>query len=89
MGLLLKFVMLGVVAYVAWNTARRWLGLLGGSDGNPPPQTSRRTPATPPAGPAPAAPRRAVVEETRACPVCGAYVSISAGKCGRSDCPQT
>ncbi|SKA38566.1 hypothetical protein SAMN02745126_06050 [Enhydrobacter aerosaccus] len=88
MGLLLKFVMLGVVAYVAWNTARRWLGLLGGSGANRPVSGNRQTPAARSASPAPAAPRRPVVEDTKACPVCGAYVSVSAGKCGRSDCPQ-
>jgi hypothetical protein len=81
MGLLLKFVMLAVVAYAAWSTARRWLGALGiGSAATPPP-----APTPPPT--AASAARAPVVEETRRCPACGAYVSISAGKCARPDCP--
>jgi hypothetical protein len=88
MGLLLKFVLLSVAAYMIWNTVRRWLGLLGGPQQKPP-VTSRRAPTQPPAEPAPAAAaRRSVVEDTRQCPTCGAYVSVSAGKCGRPDCPQ-
>ena len=76
MGFLLKILIFAVVVYGAWTTARRWLGLFGG----------------PPAAPAPRRdapqPRRAVVEDTRLCAVCGAYVSASAAKCGRPDCPQ-
>jgi hypothetical protein len=87
MGLLLKFIMLGVAAYAIWNTARRWLNVLGGDRVKAPP------PGPPPVPPrAPAAPvqsvRRPVVEDTRACNACGAYVSLSGGKCGRPDCPQ-
>jgi hypothetical protein len=93
MGLLLKFIIMGVVAYTVWNTVRRWLGLLGGPS-NTPPVTSRRSPtspspAPPPAAAAPAPPRGPVVEDTRACAACGVYVSVSSGKCGRPDCPQT
>lgn len=95
MGLLLKFIIMGVVAYTVWNTVRRWLGLLGGPS-NTPPVTSRRSPTSPPPAPppppaaaAPAAARRPVVEDTRACAACGVYVSVSSAKCGRSDCPQT
>jgi len=89
MGLLLKFVILCVGAFMIWNTVRRWLGLLGGPKQTPP-MTSRRAPTRPVADPAPepAAPRRTVVEDTQACRTCGIYVSVSAGKCGRSDCPQ-
>jgi hypothetical protein len=87
MGLLLKFAVLGVAAYMVWGSVRRWLGVLRGTAGNPPPTTSRRSPTQAAAGPGPAAPPRPVVEETRACAVCGAYVSVSAGKCGRPDCP--
>ncbi|HLG47637.1 MAG TPA: hypothetical protein VKY24_15440 [Reyranella sp.] len=78
MGFLLKIAVFGVVAYIAWTTARRWLGL-----SNPPaqaPAPPQREAATPQ--------RRPVVEDTRLCTVCGAYVSASSGRCGRSDCPQ-
>ena len=78
MGFLLKIAVFGVVAYIAWTTARRWLGL-----GNPPAQA----PAPPPRE-ATAQQRRPVVEEARLCTVCGAYVAANSGKCGRSDCPQ-
>jgi hypothetical protein len=61
-----------------WTTARRWLGLFGGLPKAPPP-------AQP--GPAPQ-PRRVVVEDTRLCTACGAYVPANSAKCGRSDCPQ-
>jgi len=96
MGLLLKLLIFGVAAYTVWTTMRRWLGLLGGTNKSPPPVTSRRAPASAPpsqaqspSGPAPAAARRPIVEDTRACPVCAAYVSLSAATCGRPDCPQT
>ncbi len=74
MGFLLKIAVFGVVAYIAWTTARRWLGL-----SNPP---------APPQREATAQQRRPVVEETRLCTVCGAYVAANSGRCGRSDCPQ-
>ena len=83
---MLKFVMMGVVAYFAWNTARRWLGLVGGS-GNPGRTVGGNRPVRP-VGPVQATVRRPLVEDAKACPACGAYVSISADKCGRSDCPQ-
>ena len=79
MGFLLKIAIFAVVAYVAWTAARRWLGLFGGGP---------RPPAPPQRDPGPAQPRRAVVEDTRLCTVCGAYVSASAAKCSRPDCPQ-
>jgi hypothetical protein len=77
MGFLLKIAVFGVAAYVAWTTARRWLGLGGGP---------ARTPA-PPHREAATHQSRPVVEDTRMCTVCGAYVSASSGRCGRSDCP--
>jgi hypothetical protein len=89
MGMLLKFVIFAVAGYVAWSTVRRWFGVLRGPGGVPP-MTSRRTPASPSpdAGPAARSPAQGpIVEETRQCRVCGAYVSVSAGKCGRPDCP--
>ena len=78
MGFLLKIAIFAVVAYGAWTTARRWLGLFGG----PP-----KPPAPPPREAAPQ-PRRVVVEDTRLCTVCGAYVAANALKCDRADCPQ-
>jgi hypothetical protein len=91
--MLLKFVIFAVAGYVAWSTVRRWFGVLRGTGGAPP-MTSRRTPASPspdagPAARSPANPGKSgpIVEETRQCRVCGAYVSVSAGKCGRPDCP--
>jgi hypothetical protein len=84
MGLLFKIVVFAVVVYGIWATARRWYGLLGGKTKPPAPAPSERreTAAAPPK------PRRAVVEDTRLCTVCGAYVSASAARCGRPDCPQ-
>ena len=79
MGFLLKIAVFGVVAYIAWTTARRWFGLSKGP---------AQAPAPPQRDAAPPPPRRPVVEDTRMCTVCGAYVSTSSGKCGRSDCPQ-
>ena len=86
MGLLLKFIMLGVVAYGIWNTARRWLNVLGGDRAQTPPPVP--PPPRTPAGPTQGA-RGPIIEDTRACPACGAYVSLSAARCGRPDCPQT
>jgi hypothetical protein len=79
MGFLLKIAIFAVVAYGAWTTVRRWVGLLGGQP-KAPPSVQRGAPAS--------APRTPAVEETRLCPTCSAYVSISAAKCGRPDCPQ-
>jgi hypothetical protein len=76
MGFLLKIAILAVVVYGAWTTVRRWTSILGGGQPKPPP-ARRETP--------PQAPRGPVIEETRLCPVCSAYV---AAKCGRPDCPQ-
>jgi hypothetical protein len=79
MGFLLKILIFAVVVYGAWTAARRWLGLFGGQPQRPP---------VPPRREAQPQPRRAVVEDTRLCTVCGAYVSATAAKCGRPDCPQ-
>ena len=81
MGFLLKIAVFAVVVYGAWTTARRWLGLFGGL--SKPPE-----PSQPPQREAAAPPRRVVVEDTRLCTVCGAYVAANAAKCGRADCPQ-
>lgn len=85
--MLLKFAVLAVAGYVAWSTVRRWFGLLRGTNGAPPPATSRRAPASPSPSSAASTSRGPVIEETRQCPVCGAYVSVGASKCGRPDCP--
>jgi hypothetical protein len=84
MGFLLKIALLAVAAYGVWTVARRWYGILGGGTAKTPPPAPERREAAPPPGA-----RRAVVEDTHPCLTCGAYVSISAPKCGRSDCPQT
>ena len=79
MGFMLKIAVFAVAGYVAWTTARRWLGLAGNL-GQRPTQTVERGPAAKAARP--------VVEEAQACPVCGVYVAASSGNCGRSGCPQ-
>ena len=79
MGLLFKIAIFAVVVYGVWSAARRWLGLFGGQP-KPPVPPQREAP--------PVQPRRVVVEDTRLCAVCGAYVSSAAAKCGRPDCPQ-
>ena len=82
MGFLLKILIFAVVAYAIWKTARRWYHLFGGGQKPPaPPAPPRQDPQSP-------LPRRVVVEDTLMCTVCGAYVSTTAAKCGRSDCPQ-
>jgi len=78
MGLLFKIAVFAVGLYLAWVTARRWLGLFGGLSKPPAPPQREAAPQ----------PRRVVVEETRLCTVCGAYVAANAAKCGRADCPQ-
>ena len=88
MGLLLKFIMLAVAAYAIWNTARRWFNVLGGDRTKTPPQVPPQAPPRPSAESVQSV-RRPIVEDTRACATCGAYVSLSAAKCGRPDCPQT
>src|SRR5476649_776708 len=69
MGLLLKFIMLGVVAYGVWNTARRWLNVLGGDRVKAPPPgpppVPPRAPSSAPAGPVQSV-RRPIIEDTRA-----------------------
>ena len=80
MGFLLKIAILAVVVYGAWTTVRRWYGILGGGPPKAPPPARRETP--------PQASRQPVVEETRLCPICAAYVSVPGAKCGRPDCPQ-
>ena len=77
MGLLLKIAIFAVVAYGVWTTVRRWYGVLGGDATKKAPPPAERE-----------APRRPAVEETRLCSSCGSYVSVSAAKCGRPDCPQ-
>jgi len=79
MGFLLKIAIFAVVVYGAWKTARRLFQLFGG--GQKPPVPPRQDPPQP-------QPRQVVVEDTRLCTACGAYVSTTAAKCGRSDCPQ-
>ena len=76
MGFLLKFAIAAVVGYMVWSAISR---TLGGVLGNRPAE-----PAPPPRQPQAARP---TIEETKLCATCGAYVSLSAGKCGRSDCP--
>ena len=80
MGFLLKIAILAVVVYGAWKTVRRWTSILGGGQPKAPPPVRREAP--------PQAPRQPVVEETRLCPICAAYVSVGGAKCGRPDCPQ-
>ena len=85
MGFLLKIALFAVVAYGIWKTAKKLFGILGGTADQAPvptPEAPHRRD-----GPAPSAPRP-VIEETRLCSVCAAYVSLSAAKCGRPGCPQ-
>ena len=92
MVLLLKLALLGFALYAAWRTLARWKGLYDRFVGRASPPA--RTPAPPPAQPAaqdgPQFAQRPppVIEDTRACAVCGAYVSVSVAKCERSGCPQ-
>jgi hypothetical protein len=79
MGFLLKIAVFAVAGYVAWTTARRWLGLASKLTRKPT-ETVERGPAARPRGP--------VVEDTRPCPVCGTYVAAAAVSCGRSGCPR-
>ena len=78
MAILFKIAAFALAAYVAWTTARRWLGLFGGLSKPPAPPQREAAPQ----------PRRAVVEDTQLCTVCGTYVAANAAKCGRTDCPQ-
>jgi|HubBroStandDraft_5_1064220.scaffolds.fasta_scaffold212811_2 hypothetical protein len=82
MGFLLKIAVFAVAGYIAWTTAKRWLGL--GLPGG-----RARAPAPPPREAATHQPRQPVVEDTRMCTACGVYVSTSSGRCGRADCPQS
>jgi len=89
MGFLLKIVIFGVAAYMVWTSAKRWLGLGTNRQASPPLREGMRPQASPQPGPQPSpAPRRPIIEDTRACPACGAYVSVSSAKCDRPDCPQ-
>ncbi len=83
MGLLLKIALFGLAAWGIYVTARKWYRLLGGEEAKPP---QRAQPAPPPPAPPPPASRR-VVEDTKACPVCGAFFTPGAGKCGQPNCP--
>ena len=77
--MLLKLAIAAVAGYIFWGVVRKVLGnLLGGGQA-----TQERSPVKAP----PAAPAR-TIEDTRQCTVCGAYVSLSAAKCSRPDCPQ-
>ena len=79
MGFLLKFAIAGVVGYMVWTGVRRLLGL-----------SNQRPPAPPPVSRSGAEPQprpRTVVEDTVQCRICGSFVSTSAAKCGRQDCP--
>ncbi len=90
MGLLLKIILFGVAVYALWKTVARWKGLFDrfiGKPVEPPRPAPQRREAPPPAAPA-ATSRAPVIDDTRACAVCGAYVSVSAAKCGQSGCPQ-
>ena len=78
MGLLFKIALFGLAAWGIYVTARKWYRLLGGEEAKPP---QRAQPAPPP----PAS--RRVVEDTKACPVCGAFFTPGAGKCGQPNCP--
>ncbi|MCX7362679.1 MAG: hypothetical protein NTV97_12590 [Alphaproteobacteria bacterium] len=79
MGILLKLILFGVACYGIYSVARRWYGILGGT------QQPKAPPPTPrEAAPPPARPRPASVEETVQCAKCGAYISTS--KAG-TDCP--
>jgi len=80
MGFLLKIVIFAVAAYGIWTTANRWFNFLGGNRPSVPP--------APPPPPQAARTKTRVVEDTRPCPACGAYVTAGTGKCDRSDCPQ-
>jgi hypothetical protein len=83
MGWLFKILVFAIAAYGIWLIARRWLHLFGiGQKPPAPPVPPRRDQPPPPQ------PRRVVVEDTRMCTACNAYVSTTAAKCGRSDCPQ-
>jgi len=76
MGFLFKIAAFAALAYLACTLPRHFLGL--GSKAKPPAPHRQDPPQ----------PRRVVVEETRLCTVCGAYVAAAAVKCSRPDCPQ-
>ena len=84
MGLLLKIILFGVALYALWRTIAHWKGLFDRLTGKP--QTPVR-PASPPPPTPQAGPRARVIDATSSCPVCNAYLSNAATKCGRSDCP--
>ena len=87
MGLLLKIALFGVAVYGAWKTFRYWKGMFDRFTGKPDaPRPPVPRPAPPPAAAAPPA-RKAVVEDTVQCAVCGAYISTAAEKCGQCGRP--
>ena len=90
MGFLLKIILFGVAIYAVWKTFARWKGLYDRFVGNPP-EPARRPPAAaaPPrsAADARSAPARSSIEDRRPAPVCGAYVSAAAEKCGQCGRP--
>ncbi|MBV9862518.1 MAG: hypothetical protein JO267_10270 [Alphaproteobacteria bacterium] len=73
-----KLLLLFLVIAAAWY-AFRWVN---GQSRNPP---HRRPAASGRARPAPPA---LEAEDLVACGACGAYVAISARRCGRADCPR-
>jgi ribosomal protein L40E len=89
MGLLLKIILFGVAVYAAWKTFHRWKGLYDRFVGKP----DEPARPVPPAQPPPAPPeqviaRKAPVEDAVQCAGCGAYIPISAEKCGQCGRPQ-
>ena len=86
MGFLLKIILFGVAVYALWRTVAHWKGLFDRVMGKPQPPAR---PAPPPSAPPQQQPsaRAQVLDATASCPVCNAYLSNAATKCGRSDCP--
>ncbi len=101
MGFLLKIAVFAVAAYTVWTAIMRWYGALGGRPPGRPvtgrttgQSTGQSGESAPRPQPQPQAqpdyraqPAPRTIEETRQCAVCGTFVSVSAAKCGRPDCP--
>jgi hypothetical protein len=83
MGFLLKFILLGVAAYMAWKTVDRWKGMFDRLVGRP---DRPAAPVPPPPGPTPSH-RVATVEDTVQCPGCGSYGLAGADKCSQCGRP--
>jgi hypothetical protein len=95
MGFLLKIILFGVACYALWKTLSRWKGLYDRFIGNPPQQPPAPRPQAPPQNAPQNPPQQQAqtqptrqIEDTYACKICGVYVSASARRCDRSDCPQ-